>query len=46
MILLTLYQRTRDERANEQQEKFSRIKEERAAAARLLLRRVEFRPYE
>lgn len=46
MNLLTLYQRTRDERANEQQEKFSRIKEERAAAARLLLRRVEFRPYE
>ena len=46
MNLLTLYQRTRDERAIEQQKKFSRIKEERAAAARLLLRRVEFRPYE
>ena len=46
MNLLTLYQRTRDERAIEQQRKFSRIKEERAAAARLLLRRVEFRPYE
>ena len=45
MNLLMLYQRTRDGRASEQRKKFSRIKQQRAAAARLLLRRVEFQPY-